>query len=194
MSAADFLNLDQSPEELAELYGERDQYHYLRSPPFVTAFLSPLAAIVDRLGLPVLDVACGEAVLGDLVHVPYRGFDGSLTAVRRAHRRNATLVQRVTCERFEDPVSPGLFGTVVFGGVLEVLVKPAARVPLLEMYRARYRPTWFVVYDLWRLDVGPIRERLGSPVEEYRMEIVEGCDEIPEKRRRKIEVYQWRSS
>lgn len=161
------LNLDQSPAELDDLYGTRDYYWYLRSDPFRQAFLEPLARIVNRLGAAVLDVGCGEAVLADYAAVPYTGLDGSQSAIDRAYRRLMRLgtLSRLSngfvqlhVGRFEDPVASvrGNFGTVVFGGILDVLVRPEARLALLEHYRQLYGVRYFVIYDLVRLDTAPL--------------------------------------
>lgn len=161
-----YLNLDQSAGELNDLWGERDYYHYLRSEAFVEAFLKPIAAIVNRLGGPVLDVGCGEAALADHVTVPYLGIDGSESAIRRSMARHRLGVWTWPGRIESPPRLPGVFPTAVFGGILEVLVKPEHRVPLLEMYRERFGVRYFIVYDLERLDTSALDLHYGLPVKE----------------------------
>lgn len=193
MTCSNVLNIDQSPQELAELYGEQDYYAYLRSSPFREAFTRPLAAIVNRLGEPVLDVACGEGCLADYVTVPYAGFDGSATAIERGRNRlgcGGGAGARLEVGRFESPAIEGLFPTVVFGGILEVLVKPESRVSLLEMYVARYGARNLIVYDLERLDTYGIETRFGAPVEKRHCEVGVESGVIPAKRFRKVLLFQ----
>jgi SAM-dependent methyltransferase len=188
---AEWLNVNQSPEELADLYGEQDYYWYLRSPQFAQAFTKPLARLIDSLGPSCLDAGCGEGQLAD--HIGYAwaghryvGIDGSATALARGvvDRPHATLV----LGRIEDPPVYGRFDTVVFSGVLEVLIKPEARVPLLELYAERYQPSHFVVCDLMRLDATAIARRWPLIQEVHRT--AEGIDVIEAKRHRKILVFR----
>lgn len=182
-----FLNIDQTPQELAELYGEKDYYDYLRSGPFREAFIRPIADIVDRLGEPCLDAGCGEACLADYVTVPYCGFDGSETAIDRARKRAPHARLYVT--RFEAPSIWDIFPTVVFGGIMEVLVKPNARVPLLENYQKWYDVRHFIIYDLERMDTSEIEARYGKPIEEMHASAdLPGLMEV--KKHRKILVFK----
>lgn len=192
-SGVDLLNVNDSPEHLARLY-EEDYYWYLRSEPFRKAFFLPIADMVHRLGGPVLDVGCGEAVLADYVHVPYLGIDGSVEAVRRANQRLGGR-RTVRVGRIEDPSSIPLlyyYATVLFGGVMEVLIKPEARVPLMEHYRERFLVRHFIIYDLERLDTSLIEAHYGPPVEEiHAVADMVGQDRplVSVKTHRKILVY-----
>jgi hypothetical protein len=152
------LNLNQSPDELNRVHGEMDYYWYLSSKAFVDAFLQPMAKIIDRLDDPCLDVGCGEAVLADLVNVPYAGFDGSESAVSKALVRNPRLQVMVGRIEFppDHPFFQRDFGTVVFGGLLSVLIKPAAYADFFRLYRDRFKVKHFIVYDLDRVDLLPI--------------------------------------
>ena len=151
------LSLVQSLENLNHVY-EDDYYWYLRSPEFRRVFLVPLGIIVDGLGLPCLDVGCGEGQLGDHVSkVCYSGFDGSDVAIQRARENLPVADLRVG--RIESPPDfDGDFGTVVFGGLFQVLVAQEQQVEFLEIYRERYRAVNFVVYDLFSLDTSRIDE------------------------------------
>jgi len=152
------LSLVQDGPELDDVHGRLDHWWYLRSPEFTEAFTVPLAAVVNSLGESCLDACCGEGYLADYVRVPYLGFDGSAVAIERAKRDRPAARALFRVGRLEDP--PDLagvrFGTVVFGSVLEVLVRPEARAGLLRRYARQYRSSFLVVYDLERLDTGPL--------------------------------------
>lgn len=201
-----WLNVDQSPEELEEVHGAADYYAYLRSPQFVEAFVKPVGAICQRLyddsaretgrGCPVLDAGCGDGMLADHVGLcPYVGFDGSQAAIIRALSREGRGPGAYFVGRFEDPPCPPSltaigFKTLVLSGILEVLVKPECRVPLLEMYRERFGVTHFVICDLERLDTSLLQEKYGPPVEELHR-VAENPGGLPEvKLRRKILVFR----
>lgn len=144
------LNIDQSAAELARIY-EQGYYDYLGSPAFRQAFLRPLGSIVNVLGLPVLDVGCGEGWLADYTAVPYYGFDGSSVAVETARRERSGGTFYV--DRLENPRPVEAYlGTVVFGGLFAVLVKPTEHLQFVELYRERFTPRYFIVYDLERVD------------------------------------------
>lgn len=176
----EWLSLNQSPDELRELY-ERDYYWYLRSPQFAEAFLRPLGHLIDSLGTSVLDMGCGEGQLSDYVKYPYYGIDGSARAVEQAQ----ALGRNVHGGRIEDPCITLTFDVIVFGGILEVLIKPEGRVPLLEMYAGRFKARHLVVYDLERLDTSLIERHFGPPVFECHR-VAEGIETEEVKRRRKI--------
>lgn len=190
---AELLNVNQSPEELEQVHGAADYYAYLRSPEFVEAFTRPVADIVNRLGKPVLDAGCGDGALAEHVSVAYAGFDGSAAAVARLQARHATpdggCGVLAWVGRLEEPRPAGAFPTVVFSGILEVLVRPEARVPLLELYRRTYRAEHFVICDLERLDTSAIEARYGPPLEETHR-VAANPGGLPDvKLRRKILLY-----
>lgn len=152
-TAADMLHLDQSPARLDEVHGVMDYYDYLRAPEFVETFLKVLAGEIDNLGLPCLDVGCGEALLADLVAVPYVGLDGSTAAIAKARQRSPQaqlLVGRIEDppEKLTDPQLFPRFGTLVFGGLLHVLVRADRQRDFAEFYRQRFGVGYLVVYDL----------------------------------------------
>jgi hypothetical protein len=191
---AEWLNIDDSPETLDHIHGDEDRWAYLRSPEFVEAFVRPVAAICNRLDDPILDVGCGDGILGDHIDLaPYFGFDGSQAAILRGLTRKGRRPAALWVARFEEPPpSHSWFNawTVVLSGILEVLVKPECRVPMLETYRERFKVRHFVVCDLERLDTSAIEARYGPPVEEMHR-VATGPAGVPEvKRRRKILVYR----
>lgn len=152
------LNLTQQPEELSKVHAS-DYYWYLRSPEFIKAFIAPLGDFVDEIGKPVLDVGCGEGYLAEHVMVSYCGFDGSDTAVMRAKRLRSGPGRRFYQGRLEDPdFTLGDFGTLVFGGLFSVLVKPERMVEFVNAYLDGYAASRFIVYDLERLDPSPLDE------------------------------------
>jgi SAM-dependent methyltransferase len=150
------LNVDQHPDELADLYRER-YYWYLQSSQFRETFLRPLGDIINRLGCPCLDVGCGEGWLADYVSVPYVGFDGSTVAIRGARQAHpGKLFHHGRIERPTCYVPP--YSSIVFGNLLQVLVKEECRVAFLESYLV-FLPRYLIVYDLEILKTAPIRER-----------------------------------
>lgn len=209
MTISNLLNINQSKEELDKIHGEDDYYWYLRSPEFRDTFLKGIAEIVDYLGDPCLDVGCGEACLADYVRVSYTGMDGSREAIEKAIKRLSIT------RRAEDPISlyiarieNGLgfdasFGTVIFGGILEVLIKPEHRVSLLQYYQKAYKVNHFVIFDLERLDTSKIEECYGKPITELHLVCPPIYNKlnsksisipIPEvKLRRKVLVYKCQS-
>lgn len=181
-----WLNLDQSPDELAGLYRE-DYYWYLRSEEFGRAFLSIVAEEAARDCERLLDVGCGEGQLSRYWPHEYVGFDGSAVAV--ANGRIANPLADLRVGRIEDPPDVGPCDAVVFGGILEVLVRPEHRVDLVNLYRDRYGARLFVVYDLERLDTAPLERthRLLS----VRHAVASGVD-VPEvKLCRKILTFEY---
>lgn len=188
MNSESVLNLVQTPRELDELYGSKDFYWYLRSPPFVDAFVKPMAEIINEIGLPCLDVGCGEAVLFDHLKVRYAGMDGSASAIERA--RKCRPLASIVSGRIESPESllPSEFGTIVFGGLFSVLVKPECQVAFIERYAA-FNPQFFIVYDLERTDTSRIDERFELVRSVHATAAMKLEPDV--KRHRKIRLYRW---
>lgn len=179
------LNVDLTPEDLSEIY-ETNYYWYLNSQPFRDVLLQPLGQIINRRGLPCLDVGCGEGWLAAHVTVPYVGFDGSAIAIRRAKARHPDKLFH--CGRLENPTcSIPRHSTIVFGNLLAVLVREECYVDFLEMYRERFAPAVLIVYDLERTDLSAIRQRYRL-LEEYHASV-----KLPDiekvKRHRQIVVF-----
>jgi SAM-dependent methyltransferase len=174
------LNICQTPDELRQVY-DTNYYWYLRSPAFVEAFHKPLGAMVNRLGLPCLDVGCGEGWLADQITVPYTGIDGSAVAIERAREQRPGREFRV--DRFEAPALQGEFPVVIFGGILDVLVQRDSYVPLLELYRERFGVRHFIIYDLLRLHTDDLVAKY-KLAESYQASAVLDLQEV--KRHRKI--------
>lgn len=158
----DWLNVDQSSEELDELYGERDYYAYLRSHNFRPLYATVAAHVSKLVGGDgyVLDVGCGEAMLADYLpsDIRYFGLDASRAAIRRARERMGLLppVSNLYPHRIEERFRVTNFGVVVFGAIMEVLIKPKHRVDLVNQYRETTRASHFIVHDLDRLDVSEL--------------------------------------
>lgn len=193
--STDWLNLNQTPDELRELYGEQDYYYYLRSPEFCRAFIEPISQIVNTLGLAVLDVGCGEGCLVDytlLRKLSYLGIDGSETAIERARTRRPDLQFNFVVDRFEEPTVIGVYPTLVLSGILEVLIRPEHRTSLIRHYRNRFGTEYMVICDLERLDETLLRAEFGKPLVESHLV----ADSLPErdveevKRRRKLLVFK----
>lgn len=189
----DILNINQPIEEVDILYGPMDYYWYLRSPQFRTTFLAPIGAIINRLGGDCIDVGCGEGQLGDYVKGNYIGIDASPNAIKRGraiHSHNKTLI----VGRIENPQlywapTREFCKVIVFGGVMEVLIKKECRVQLLNLYREMFSPSYFIIYDLARLDTSLIEEEYGKPIDGFQA-TVNDIDIIPEKKTRKVLVYE----
>lgn len=169
------MNIQQSPEELNDLYGDRDYYWYLRHPAWIEYVIKPMADCINALNVDwCIDAGCGEALLGDYfcryiqrdpfgTDSGYRGFDLSHNAIERATKRNSELgVHNVLFGApLDDPprlswCSPSV---VVFSGILEVLIKQERRLEFLEFYRGVYGCRYFLIQDLLRLDDIPIQRR-----------------------------------
>lgn len=153
----EWLNLNQPPAELFELYGEKDYYWYLRSEAFGQAFLRPLAKGLDNF-LTILDVGCGEAQLQPHIEAEggtcrgYLGFDGSMNAVRRGYEQG----RQITYGRIEAPpalVRAWNFDVVIFGGLLSVLLKPEYRLEMVLTYCKALSIRHVAIYDLATLDL-----------------------------------------
>lgn len=182
------LNLVQPEGELLKLYGGDNYYWYLSSQPFIEAFTEHIAEQVNEIDLPVLDVACGEGILGDYCSVPYVGFDGSASAINRGLARNSNLAIKVG--RIESPefLLPEKFGTIVFGGLFAVIVKPERYIEFIRLYEI-FEPKFFIIYDLERVNTKAI-DATFTKVSEYHGSAV--MDLQPEvKKHRKILVYRW---
>ena len=184
------LNVDLSPAELADVHGERDYYRYLRSPAYVEGVLRPVADAIVHFGSSCLDAACGEGLLADLLpsHLCYAGFDGSATAVERSRARRPDLTWLIG--RIEAPPAlAGPFRVLALGGVMEVLVKPEARVDLVRMYSDRFGCRHLALWDLERLDTTPLTLAFGRPKHERRL-FADIVGEAEVKKHRKLLVYE----
>lgn len=189
VTSRSLLNLNQTPVELSKIYSD-NYYDYLQSQPFRKAFLEPLGKIVSELGLPVVDVACGEGYLSEYVAegVPYLGIDGSEVAVARArekYRGREFLVSRI-----EQPESiQGSFGTAVFGGVLPVLIRPDRYVDFLLSYREALGIRFAVVYDMEHLNTATLDGKFRKVVDYHATAegMPAGFQDV--KRHRKILAY-----
>lgn len=191
---------NQSDEFLDGIYGGRDYYWYLRSDAFKENFLRPLGRQVDDIGGTCVDIGCGEGSLAEFVDGDYLGLDASRSAILKAKERFPDSL--FYCCRLEDirglpllrpwpMTSPCKVGPVVLGGILYCLIRPEYYVPLLEEFEAIFKPTHFVLYDLWRLDTTAIAQRFGEPIHISHMACsVAGVEAV--KCKRKIEVYQCR--
>lgn len=184
----DLLNLVQPEGELRQLYGGDNYYWYLSSRPFVEAFTKPLAGYVNELDKPVLDVGCGEGILGDFCEVPHVGFDGSDSAIARGMKRNPRLDLRVG--RIEHPefLLPEEFGTIVFGGLLSVIVRPERYIEFIRLYEI-FNPQFFIIYDLERVDTKEIDATFAKTAEYHGSAVMDLQPEV--KKHRKILVYRW---
>lgn len=181
-----FLSITQSAEELDKL-ARQGYYRYLRSAEFCEAFLKPLAALIHSLGVcNVLDVGCNYGTLSRFVSCGYVGFDASPVYVEMA--REQYKRQLFTQGRMEDPQLTGEFEAVVFGNLLEVLVKPEERVAFMQMYHERYQAKYLIVYDLVRLDHAPLDKAFKRIHRYYATANISTL--IDEKRHRKILGYR----
>lgn len=190
-SSKQLLNIDQTPTELSKLYGPDDFYWYLRSQPFIDTFIIPIANLVNNYATSCLDVGCGEGRLAQYVTVPYTGIDGSNTAIERAKRYRDLSKYNHSIDfiqaRFEDPPYMGNQDIIVFGGILEVLIKPQHRVDFINIYK-QFMPRHFIVYDLERLDTSLIEAHFGPPIVEIHASVQ--LDIIEAKKHRKVLLFK----
>jgi predicted TPR repeat methyltransferase len=185
-----FLNIDQSPDELSELYGERDYYWYLRSLQFDLAFLQPLAAKINSSTIHgCLDVGCGEGQLGRHVTVPYLGFDGSDNAIHKAIASSASDLRRYCVARMESFTTTETFDTVVFGGIMFVLVLPDQRVNLFKHYAEMTKAERVFIYDLEELDTSTIDSAFDKVWELHDFVDLDGPNMVEVKKYRKVVEY-----
>lgn len=186
----EWLNIDQSYEELSELYGPKDYYWYLRSEPFQLTFLQPMGALINSTARTCLDVGCGEGQLADFVTIPYIGIDGSPTAVKRGRAKDRNII----LGRMENPPHTEhlllrKIDLIVFGGLLSVLIKPEYRLDFVQMYLTTFSPRYFVVYDLATLDTTQLDRVFTRGLESFQATVdMPDLQEI--KRTRKVILYK----
>lgn len=168
---ASLLNLNQSCEELDDVYS-RDFYWYLKCPEFINQFLRPLANALNAIGESVLDVGCGEGQLQPYLDVPYRGIDASNYAILRA--MSCVEKQRMfECARLETYCQSGTykylpyrpFGTILFGNVLEVIIKADKRRQLIDQYVNHFQARYVAVYEMEHFNHEELY--LGEPIVEH---------------------------
>ena len=145
-----YLNHNLSQDHLDKTY-QSDYYWYLKSPEFSQTFLKPLGNICNELGGHVLDVGCGEGQLYRHINVEYTGIDASSIAIERAKE---TWPGDFRVARFETWEEQG-FDTVVFGGVLSVIVLPTMYISFIRKFGGSH----FIIYDLQKLDTTDIDKR-----------------------------------
>jgi len=184
------LKNNQSEEVLARLYGADDYYWYLRSPEFSQTFLKEIGRIVNHFPGGVLDVGCGEGQLAHWIKSPYTGIDACEKAVYKAMDKNSGHPNATFwVSRLEDCQSlVGGFDCIVFGGILEVLIKPEERLNLVKHYMERFNATCLVVYDLLRFNDHFLQEEYDR-IHRFEGE-VDLPQIIPQKRKRQILVYR----
>lgn len=154
------LNLDVPNERLNEMYSgegkDGDYYWYLKSNPFENVFLRPMGTIINELNVDsVLDVGCGEGWLSPFIlySIKYVGIEGSVPAVNKAKERYPESTNRVFLNcRIENPNIPHNFDVVVFGGILDVLIKRDRQMEFVQWYLNKVQATYLVIYDLDRFD------------------------------------------
>lgn len=183
---------------LKEMYQDEDYYWYLKSDEFQRAFLQPLGNFAKTLGDSVLDVGCGEGWLWPHVKpMRYLGIDASEDAIRTAEK---THEQKTTAPpnpdwlhcRFEDYTKDKRpwfmeFDVVVFGGILDVLVREEHRRELIDHYIKETNCKHIIIYDLQRLNASFMD---GFHLEAEVHNTVDMTDIVWVKRHRKILIYK----
>lgn len=174
---------------LDQMYNE-NYYWYLDHPEFHRAFLQPIAARTERYGGWVMDVGCGLGQLAtNLNHDSYLGIDGSMEAVRKAAERHPLKLW--VCSRIEEfpqnVVSPTLFDTIVFGGVIWCLIEPESYLDFVGSYTV-FRPKQFIIYDLTRLSIRPFLQEYKHVGGWEDRVVVAGLEEA--KCHRRVEIFQ----
>lgn len=186
---------DIRPDRLAAM-AEEDYYWYLKSEEFKRTFLQPLGKFVSECGGPVLDVGCGEGWLFPFCgRMVYKGIDASRAAIAEANKIYVELLPNRETNpsfqvcRLEEYKDRQPFNTVVFGGILNVLVKPEHYVDVLCHYREACAANYLIVYDLQRLKTHAI-EAAGFELVKRYYDTVDMPKIHPIKRARKILVYR----
>jgi SAM-dependent methyltransferase len=191
MTSSLILKNNQTEEQLARMYGEEDYYWYLRSHQFSETFLKEIGRIVNHFPGAVLDIGCGEGQLAEHITVPYTGIDACQEAIYKAQARFAAENRTfgvVRLENFEAEILGGPFDTIVFGGILEVLVAPDQRLRLVQHYMEKYDATCLIVYDLLRFNDTFLRDEYDRIFKTTGK--VDVPEIIPQKRKRQILVYR----
>lgn len=146
---------------------------------------------MNKLGLPCLDVGCGEGQLAAYISVPYTGFDGSAEAIRKASYGTYYSMQfpkKFCVARFESFSSGESYGTIIFGGIMSVLVKPEKRVSLIEDYIKKFQGKYVIIYDLEHFDSSEIDQTFHLYDEYHATAEVKDLQEV--KKHRKILTYK----
>jgi SAM-dependent methyltransferase len=180
------LKRDLTDQWLHEIYGVLDYYWYLRSAPYVEAFLKPLANIINRLSLPCLDIGCGEGQLARYIRVPYLGFDGSSEAVQKAIKAYGSDACSFQVSRIETYENHGHWGTLVFGNILHCLIHAESQLPLIQKY-LNQATEYFIIYELERFNEKDVSSRFQLVEELHASVTMREIEEV--KKHRKILVY-----
>jgi len=205
LKPSDMLLRNIPNERLEEMYGDEDYYWYLKSPEFTRVFLKTIASRIHtlilkrinttgdtHLKLNVLDVGCGEGWLANVLDngiVNYVGIEGSLKALEKAAIRYPhslflqTRIEEATKYLF------GKFDLIVFGGILDVLIKPEHHINFINMYCEAYQPSHFIIYDLQRLNTTTI-DTAYNLVSGFRGEVTTNLKLPTVKTKRQIKLYQ----
>ena len=159
------------PAELARMdeYAEEDPYAVARNlgTPFQRYRVETTLALLRRAGtgrVRILDVACGEGHLTEAMcrafpEAEIQAFDGSLTAIRRAHNRCPGVTFAVA-GAYDPPYAPESFDCVVCNNIWEHVPDPLRLLDgvgrclkpnghLILSTPSRYRLT-----NLWRVLTG----------------------------------------
>lgn len=189
-----WLNINQNIEELNLLYLQ-DYYWYLKSFSFKNKCLLNILSVIPE-GKAILDVGCGEGQLFDCIddydlRYNYHGIDASSIAIEMANQKKRFHNDNkfgFTADRIENPSfeSSLNFHTIVFGNIIEILIKPEYRVPFISLYVTKYKPQQFIIYDLDRLNTREIdlQYNLSSMLEIYIDE--KSLPNLMEAKRRRI--------
>ena len=174
-----------TPEHLNKTYAD-NYYAYLHSDEFKETFLQPIADFVGTQSC--FDVGCGEGALAELTQGMYIGIDGSKVAIERAIEKfKGNNTRYFEVGRVENPPEVGRVDVVVFSAILDFIVEKESHVPLLEYY-LRYRPKYFVISDLIRMDCSNIAKRFEQISSVVRT--VDYDDVEPIKRTRRMDVFK----
>lgn len=168
-------------------------YDYLESDEFSNVFLSEIASICNNIGDPVLDIGCGTAKILELLEVPYFGIDISTAAINKAkQRRSFKCPHKQACLLNTNFLEPEYINiknkhTIIFGGLLSVIISKKHHVDFIELWRRKAKATNFVIYDLDRVDTDILKLKYGEPKEEIYKKVTPPIQNIPvEKSSRKI--------
>jgi len=174
-----------TPDHLNKTYAD-NYYAYLHSKEFKDTFLQPIADFVGTQSC--FDVGCGEGALAELTQGMYIGIDGSKVAIDRAIEKfKGDNSKYFETGRVENPPAIGRVDVIVFSAILDFIVAAESHVPLLEYY-LRYRPKYFVISDLIRMDCSNIAKRFEQVSSVVRTVDYDDVEAI--KRTRRMDVFK----
>lgn len=146
---------------LSHVHTDNGYYAYLNTPEYARDILSNIAGMIPE-GFSILDVGCG---IGGMAHTvgerKYNGIDGSEVAIQKAKKtfaghKNITF-EFARIENYQWTGKPGVWNTLVFGGIFLTMFKKSSWVDVVMAYKQAFGSVQLVVCDLQKLDFSVFR-------------------------------------